>query len=102
MQQTHSFLVDLRAHRDHSACVQTLSILISNISKTTSMFFLFSNNHLNEIIALGYDLRDEEVLAHFVTLLKAISFKLNKDSIQFFFQLDAASRCALRSVSWSL
>lgn len=57
------------------------------------MFFLFSNNHLNDIIGLGYDLRDEEVLAHFVTLLKTISFKLNKDTIQFFFQVDAGNRC---------
>jgi protein CLEC16A len=75
--------------------MQTLSILISNISKTTSMFFLFSNNHLNDIIGLGYDLRDEEVLAHYITLLKAISFKINVDTIQFFFHTDAASRCAL-------
>ena len=72
--------------------MQTLSILITNISKQTSMFFLFSNNHLNDIIGLGYDLRDEEVLAHFVTLLKTISFKLNKDTIQFFFQVDASNR----------
>ena len=75
-------------------CVQTLSILISNISKQTSLFFLFSNNHLNDILALGYDLRDEEALAHFVTLLKAISFKLDRDTVQFFLQRDAASRCA--------
>jgi hypothetical protein len=78
--------------------VQTLSILISNISNTTSMFFLFSNNHLNDIIALGYELRDEEVLAHFITLLKAISFKINIDTIQFFFQADSASRCAASSL----
>jgi Uncharacterised conserved protein len=65
------------------------------------MFFLFSNNHLNEIISLNFDLRDEEVLAHFVTLLKATSFKLNKDSIQFFFQLDASGRCArLAGYAW--
>ena len=79
--------------------MQTLSILITNIAKTTSMFFLFSNNHLNEIIGLGYDLRDEEVLAHFITLLKTISFKLNKDTIQFFFQVDAASRCGVSADS---
>lgn len=74
--------------------MQTLSILITNISKQTSMFFLFSNNHLNDIIGLGFDLRDEEVLAHFITLLKTISFKLDRDTIQFFFQVDANNRCA--------
>lgn len=75
--------------------MQTLSILITNISKQTSMFFLFSNNHLNDIIGLGFDLRDEEVLAHFITLLKTISFKLDRDTIQFFFQVDSNNRCAL-------
>eukprot|EP00892_Ulva_mutabilis_P000723 jgi/Ulvmu1/10651/UM066_0032.1 len=72
--------------------LQTLSILITNIGKQTSMFFLFSNNHLNDIIGLGFDLRDEEVLAHFITLLKTISFKLDRDTIQFFFQVDSNNR----------
>jgi hypothetical protein len=52
-------------------------------------------NSLDVVVLCRYDLGDEEVLAHFVTLLKATSFKLNRDSVQFFFQLDATGRRAV-------
>jgi CRISPR/Cas system CMR-associated protein Cmr5 small subunit len=58
------------------------------------MSFLMSNNHLNAIIAVGYELRDEEGLAQIIALLKAISFMINTDTIQFFLKAESASRCA--------
>ena len=41
--------------------LQTLSILIQNIRSTTAIFYLFSNNHVNEIVALRFDFDDDEV-----------------------------------------
>lgn len=74
--------------------LQTLSILITNIRKDTSLYYLFSNNHINEIAQLVFDFSDEEALAHYITFMKAISFKLNPSTIQFFFQRSTNGKCA--------
>eukprot|EP00210_Caulerpa_lentillifera_P005557 g5316.t1 len=66
--------------------LQTLSIMISNMRKETSVFYLFSNNHINNIIQLDFDFSDEEVLAFYISFLKSISLKLNIKTIHFFFQ----------------
>ena len=46
---------------------------------------MFSNNHINEVVGMHFDFDDEEVLGHYITLLKSISLKLNKDTVQFFY-----------------
>ena len=53
--------------------LQTLSILIQNIRSTTAIFYLFSNNVVNEIVAMRFDFEDDEVLGYFINLLKTIS-----------------------------
>jgi protein CLEC16A len=44
-----------------SQVLQTLSILIQNIRSETAIFYLFSNNFINELIALRFDFEDDEV-----------------------------------------
>ena len=68
--------------------LQTLSILIQNIRSTTAIFYLFSNNVVNEIVAMRFDFEDDEVLGYFINLLKTISLKFNASTVQFFFQDD--------------
>ena len=51
--------------------LQTLSILIQNIDAGPSVYFILSNNHINELISHRFDFAHEELLAHYVTLLKA-------------------------------
>ena len=68
--------------------LQTLSILIQNIRSTTAIFYLFSNNVVNEIVAMRFDFEDDEVLGYFINLLKTISLKFNSSTVQFFFQDD--------------
>ena len=41
--------------------LQTLSILIQNIRSETAIFYLFSNNFINELISLRFDFEDDEV-----------------------------------------
>lgn len=60
--------------------------MILNIKNETSIFYLFSNNHLNNILQLDFDFTDEEVLAFYISFLKSISLKLNPRTIHFFFQ----------------
>eukprot|EP00026_Physarum_polycephalum_P000473 Phypoly_transcript_00474.p1 GENE.Phypoly_transcript_00474~~Phypoly_transcript_00474.p1 ORF type:complete len:1464 (+),score=272.40 Phypoly_transcript_00474:155-4546(+) len=65
--------------------LQTLSILIENIRAQNSLYYLFSNNHVNELIIHRFDFSDEEVLAYYISLLKTLSLKLDRSTIQFFF-----------------
>jgi len=66
--------------------LQTLSILIQNVRNTETIYYFFSNNQINKIVALSFDFDDDEVLGLYVNLLKTISLKLDEDTIQFFFK----------------
>ncbi|EFJ50893.1 hypothetical protein VOLCADRAFT_48128, partial [Volvox carteri f. nagariensis] len=57
--------------------LQTLSIIIQNIRSETGTYFLFSNNHINNIVEIRFDFEDEEVLGYYISFLKTISLKLN-------------------------
>ncbi|GIL47110.1 hypothetical protein Vafri_4017 [Volvox africanus] len=65
--------------------LQTLSIIIQNIRSETGTYFLFSNNHINNIVEIRFDFDDEEVLGYYISFLKTISLKLNARTVQFFF-----------------
>ena len=73
--------------------LQTLSILVLNTSKETSMYYLCSNNYLEDVLTCadkqlhetdGGDAGGSELLAWYVSFLKALSLRLDKDTIQFF------------------
>lgn len=51
----------LPTHGAGRQVLQTLSIIIQNVRSETAVFFLFSNNHINNIIDLDFDFDDEEV-----------------------------------------
>lgn len=65
--------------------IQTLSILIENIRSQNSIYYLLSNNHINELITHKFDFSDDELMAYYISLLKTLSLKLNPNTIQFFF-----------------
>ena len=73
--------------------LQTLSLLIQNIKSPIAVYYLFSNNYLNEIVCLHFDFSNDEVLGYYINLLKAISMKFDESTIQFFFQ--ASTVCVL-------
>lgn len=72
----HHLLFLLR-HTTVTQVLQTLSIIIQNVRSETGIFFLFSNNHINNIVDLDFDFSDEEVLGYYISFLKTISLKLN-------------------------
>eukprot|EP00794_Sanderia_malayensis_P009382 gene9382-10370_t len=65
--------------------LQTLNILFENIRHETSLYFLLSNNHVNSIIVHKFDFSNEEVLAYYISFLKTLSLKLNKHTVNFYF-----------------
>lgn len=47
--------------------------------------YLLSNNHVNNIILHKFDFSDEEITAYYISFLKTLSLKLNRHSINFFY-----------------
>eukprot|EP00854_Cymbomonas_tetramitiformis_P003452 gene3452-4336_t len=54
---------------------------MQNIKSDHAIYYLFSNNYLNEIISHRFDLHDEELLAYYISFLKTISLKLNECTV---------------------
>lgn len=59
--------------------LQSLSILVQNVSRATSLIYLLSGGLLNTFFDYPPDLDDEEMLAYFVTLLKGLVLRLDED-----------------------
>lgn len=64
--------------------LQTLSILVQNIATRTSLYYILSNNYVNKLLECPFA-RDDDVRDWYVTLLKALSLRLNEETVQFFF-----------------
>lgn len=72
--------------------LQTISIFVSNVSDTTSLYYLFSNNYMNRIITSMLPLDQwsdsalDEILPVYISFLKSMALQLaNKpDLFQFF------------------
>lgn len=65
--------------------LQTLSILCQSVRNTTSMYYLLSNNYVNEIIGYSYDFECDELVDTFISFMKSLSLRLNTQTVQFFF-----------------
>lgn len=61
--------------------LQTMSIVIQNLKSEHSIYYLFSNEHINCLITYSFDFRNEELLSYYISFLRAISGKLNKNTI---------------------
>ncbi|KAL7567749.1 hypothetical protein ACA910_000507 [Epithemia clementina (nom. ined.)] len=95
--------------------VQSVSILVQNVSRATSLYILFSNDHINDLINLNLELYEQaernrrqhqrtksasssdasmifaspevaELSTHFVTFLKSLALRINAETLQFFLQ----------------
>ena len=65
--------------------------MIQNVQNQQTEYYLFSNDHLNNIAGLQFNFEDDEVLGYYINLLKTISLKLNETTVQFFFRCEAGS-----------
>lgn len=96
--------------------LQSVSILIQNVSRNTSLYVILSNNRINELINLPLDLYLEaerqrqissgreaqpmtftsaehsELTTHYVTFLKSLALRMNAETLQFYlkYPLEAA------------
>ena len=69
----------------HMQILQTLGILCQSVKNYTSLYYLLSNNYVNEIIQYPHNFENENISEQFVSFLKTLSLRLNLQSVQFFF-----------------
>jgi protein CLEC16A len=61
--------------------LQTMGIMIQNLSDEHSVHYILSSEHINFFIMYPFDFRIDEMLSYYISFLRAISGKLNKDTI---------------------
>ncbi|RLM65775.1 uncharacterized protein C2845_PM16G03450 [Panicum miliaceum] len=61
--------------------LQTMGIMIQNLRNEHSIYYIFSNEHINFLITYPFDFRIDEMLSYYISFLRAISGKLNKNTI---------------------
>ena len=98
--------------------VQSVSILVQNVSRATSLYFLLSNNRVNDLINLPLQLYQSaerqaflrsqttrgrsspttemgELATHFVSFLKSLAMRINAETLQFFLSYDSTDKTKL-------
>ncbi|XP_021275789.1 uncharacterized protein LOC110410438 isoform X2 [Herrania umbratica] len=61
--------------------LQTISIMIQNLKSEHAIYYMFSNEHVNYLITYSFDFRNEELLSYYISFLRAISGKLDRNTI---------------------
>ncbi|KAJ1699995.1 hypothetical protein LUZ63_008507 [Rhynchospora breviuscula] len=61
--------------------LQTMSIMIQNLKSENSIYYIFSNEHINYLITYPFDFQNDEMLSYYISFVRAISVKLNKNTI---------------------
>lgn len=76
----------------HIQILQTLSILIKCVKNNTSLYYLLSNNYINEVIIFPYNIdNDESLRDQFASFMKSLSLRLDNQTVQFFFIEDTGA-----------
>lgn len=70
-----------------SQVIQTVSILVQNVRNETSLYYLLSNNYINELISipLGNYVSEvlEELMPTYISFLKTLALRLSSSPTLF-------------------
>ncbi|KAJ7522980.1 hypothetical protein O6H91_18G033200 [Diphasiastrum complanatum] len=64
--------------------LQSLSIMIQNIRSEHAIYYLFSNEYINQLITYPFNFHHEELLQYYISFLRTISTKLDQTTVSFF------------------
>ncbi|GJN27907.1 hypothetical protein PR202_gb15970 [Eleusine coracana subsp. coracana] len=83
--------------------LQTMGIMIQNIRNEHSIYYIFSNEHINFLITYPFDFRMEEMLSYYISFLRFVdevtSFPLYVEALKFAFHEDSMIRVAIRTLT---
>ncbi|KEG10454.1 hypothetical protein DQ04_03701100, partial [Trypanosoma grayi] len=71
--------------------IQCITMMLQNLTRKSSIYFVCSNNHLNRIISISLDEGDDELFSIYVSFLKTLALRLNEDTVQFFFERETGA-----------
>jgi protein CLEC16A len=77
--------------------IKSFSVLILNMTNTTTLYYIFSNNFINQIISNDYEKYDDEFVSYYVNFIKSLSLKIDTTTVQFFFHKQVNSFPLLQS-----
>lgn len=80
------YLANKKNHQISLQIIKSFSVLILNTTNTTTLYYIFSNNFINQILTNEYEKYDDDFLSYYVNFLKSLSLKIDNNTIQFFFQ----------------
>lgn len=67
--------------------LQSVTVLLQNLSRNSSIYYICSNNHINRMVAVEFDMHDDEFVSLYVSFLKTLALRCTPDTVQFFFDL---------------
>ena len=83
---TFDNILDIGNEMINMQLIQTTSILIQNLNQEQDLFYFFSHPFLNKLISYNFDLSgNTETVDYFISFLKMLSLKIDKNTIQFFY-----------------
>ncbi|KAG5492339.1 hypothetical protein GH5_01257 [Leishmania sp. Ghana 2012 LV757] len=65
--------------------LQSVTLMLQNLSRAPSLYHVCSNNHINRMVAVEFDIRDDEFVSLYVSFLKSLALRCTPDTVQFFF-----------------
>ncbi|KAG5492873.1 hypothetical protein JKF63_01453 [Porcisia hertigi] len=65
--------------------LQSVTIMLQNLSRASSLYYVCSNNHINRMVAVEFDIHDDEFVSLYVSFLKSLALRCTPDTVQFFF-----------------
>ena len=65
--------------------IKSFALLITNLTNKQNLYFLFSNNFINQIISGDYEKIDSDFLYYYVNFIKSLALKIDETTIQFFY-----------------
>jgi len=65
--------------------IKSFSVLILNTTNMTTLYYIFSNNFINQIVSNDYRKYDDDFLSYYINFLKSLCQKIDVTTIQFFF-----------------
>lgn len=71
--------------------IKSFAALILTIKNKGCLYYIFSNNFINQIISNNFEKYDEDFLSYYVNFLKSLALKIDMTTIQFFFFKDRNS-----------
>lgn len=74
--------------RIEATLLQYLSIMIQNIDSEQATYYCFSNDYINNIIAHPYKFDGGDLAPYYISFLRAVSSKINRDTLCLLVKVD--------------